>query len=88
MELLRYQGIKLRACLRGVLIALILAIVGGYAAQGQELWTSEGPDGGDARALAAVPGQPNHLYLGTTSSFIYESTDEGASWHPSIYNGI
>ena len=40
-----------------------------------------GPDGGDARAIAAVPGQPSHLYLGTTVSFIYESTDEGASWH-------
>jgi photosystem II stability/assembly factor-like uncharacterized protein len=28
-----------------------------------------------------VPGAPNHLYLGTTTSLIYESTDEGASWH-------
>ena len=40
-----------------------------------------GTDGGDARAIAAVPGQPDHLYLGTTESFIYESTDEGANWH-------
>src|ERR1700721_1140696 len=42
---------------------------------------SYGPDGGDARSFAAVPGQPNHLYLGTTGSWIYESTDRGANWH-------
>jgi photosystem II stability/assembly factor-like uncharacterized protein len=44
-------------------------------------WNAVGPDGGDARSIAAVPGDPNHLYLGTTNSWIYESTDEGASWH-------
>ncbi|HEX2919417.1 MAG TPA: transcriptional regulator [Edaphobacter sp.] len=40
-----------------------------------------GPDGGDARAFAAAPGDPKHLYLGTTNSLIYESNDEGAHWH-------
>ena len=44
-------------------------------------FTVLGPDGGDARAFASVPGQPNHLYLGTTNSWLYESRDEGASWH-------
>ena len=39
------------------------------------------PDGGDARCLAAVPQHPNHLYLGTTNSWIYESTDSGSNWH-------
>jgi photosystem II stability/assembly factor-like uncharacterized protein len=43
-------------------------------------WSAVGPDGGDARAFAAIPGQPNHIYLGTTNSWIYESTDGGASW--------
>lgn len=52
------------------------------AAEAQGAWNPVGPDGGDARALTAVPGQPAHLYLGTTNSLIYESTDEGASWHP------
>jgi photosystem II stability/assembly factor-like uncharacterized protein len=47
----------------------------------QAPWIPIGPPGGDARAFAAVPGQPNHLYLGTTNSWIYESLDEGASWH-------
>ncbi|MGH9606273.1 MAG: WD40/YVTN/BNR-like repeat-containing protein [Terracidiphilus sp.] len=44
-------------------------------------WTTVGPDGGDARAFGAVPGQPNHLYLGATTGWIYESVDGGASWH-------
>jgi photosystem II stability/assembly factor-like uncharacterized protein len=44
-------------------------------------WNTVGPDGGDARSLEAVNGDPSHLYLGTINSWIYESTDEGASWH-------
>ncbi len=48
---------------------------------GQALWTALGPDGGDARSLEAVPADPHHLYLGTTHSWIYESLDQGASWH-------
>ena len=47
----------------------------------QAAFTVVGPDGGDARAFASVPGQPNHLYLGTTNSWLYESLDEGATWH-------
>jgi len=47
----------------------------------QGFWNAIGPAGGDARAFAAVPGEPNHLYLGTTSSWIYESIDDGTSWH-------
>lgn len=49
--------------------------------QAQEDWSTVGPAGGDARAFAAVPDDPNHLYLGTTDSWLYESTDSGASWH-------
>jgi photosystem II stability/assembly factor-like uncharacterized protein len=43
-------------------------------------WSAVGPVGGDARAFEAVPGQPDHIYLGTTSSWIYESSDGGSSW--------
>lgn len=46
----------------------------------QVAWRPVGPDGGDARSLAEVPGHPEHLYLGTTNSWIYESTDGGAHW--------
>jgi len=46
----------------------------------ENLWTAVGPAGGDARAFAGVPGKLDHLYLGTTTSWIYESSDGGASW--------
>jgi photosystem II stability/assembly factor-like uncharacterized protein len=60
------------------LLFLLLLAVPGLTAQA--LWSAIGPDGGDARAFAAVPGQPHHLYLGTTNSWLYESLDGGASW--------
>ncbi|MBV8436783.1 MAG: transcriptional regulator [Silvibacterium sp.] len=39
-----------------------------------------GPEGGDARAFAYDPGNPAHIYMGTTTSWIYQSTDGGATW--------
>ncbi|WP_164981535.1 transcriptional regulator [Silvibacterium dinghuense] len=43
-------------------------------------WVSVGPEGGDARSFAFDPTHPQHLYLGTLDSWIYESNDGGASW--------
>ncbi len=43
-------------------------------------WTAIGPDGGDARSLAPDPKDSQHLYLGTTSSWVYQSGDGGKSW--------
>jgi photosystem II stability/assembly factor-like uncharacterized protein len=56
-------------------------ICGAASLAAQGAWLPTGPDGGDARAFAAVPGQPRHLYMGTTNSWVYESLDGGASWH-------
>src|SRR5271166_548674 len=61
------------------LLFLLLLAVSGLTAQAP--WSAIGPEGGDARAFAAVPGQPHHLYLGTTNSWLYESLDGGSSWH-------
>jgi len=47
----------------------------------QTVWSAVGPAGGDARAIAPVPGQPDHLFLGSINSWIYESQDRGATWH-------
>ena len=57
----------------------VVFAVPGLAAQTP--WIAIGPMGGDARTFAAVPGEPHHLYLGTTNSWLYESVDGGASWH-------
>jgi photosystem II stability/assembly factor-like uncharacterized protein len=59
---------------------LCLPLISLVAAPAESLWTVVGPAGGDARAFAAVPGDPSHLYLGTTNSWLYESKDGGASW--------
>jgi photosystem II stability/assembly factor-like uncharacterized protein len=81
---------RLRSCLDFprwfILLAQISLLIScsfalpGFAAQAP--WSAAGPYGGDARAFAAVPGQPGHLYLGSTNSWLYESLDGGASWHP------
>ena len=62
-------------------IAIYLFALAGQGLPAQVAWSAVGPAGGDARAFAAVPGHPNHLYLGTTNSWIYESLNQGASWH-------
>jgi len=60
---------------------LLLGLFTASILPAQGLWSVAGPDGGDARAFAAEPGQPAHLFLGTTNSWLYESRDEGSTWH-------
>lgn len=43
-------------------------------------WTSLGPDGGDARAFAYDPKNPDRVYLGTMAGKLFLSTDGGANW--------
>jgi len=67
---------------RIVQISIVFFCVHGVPpAPAQATWNAVGPAGGDARAIASVPGEPGHLYLGATNSWIYESVDRGASWH-------
>jgi hypothetical protein len=62
-----------------MVLILFVPVVAGLQAQAS--WSAVGPNGGDARVFAAVPGHPNHLYLGAIGSWVYESMDQGASWH-------
>lgn len=43
-------------------------------------WNPVGPYGGDARSFAPDPKNPQHLYLGTTTSLVYQSSDGGKTW--------
>jgi photosystem II stability/assembly factor-like uncharacterized protein len=43
-------------------------------------WSPTGPDGGDARRFAFSDRDPSRIYLGTTDSWIYVSSDGGSSW--------
>src|SRR5208337_2843256 len=82
MNRLRSFPLKLRQLGIPVqLVFIFLCLFCFPALHAQAAFTVVGPDGGDARALASVPGEPNHLYLGTTNSWLYESFDEGATWH-------
>jgi photosystem II stability/assembly factor-like uncharacterized protein len=70
---------RVELILQVMILALFVPGVAGL--QAQESWSAVGPNGGDARVFAAVPGHPNHLYLGAIGSWMYESMDQGASWH-------
>jgi len=61
-------------------MAAVLFLSGLQGLEAQASWSAVGPDGGDARAIAAVPGRPDHLYMGTTDSWLYESLDKGTTW--------
>jgi photosystem II stability/assembly factor-like uncharacterized protein len=61
-----------------VCFAFLFCALGSSA---QTRWSIAGPAGGDARAFAVFPGQPDHLLLGTTNSWLYETMDEGSTWH-------
>jgi photosystem II stability/assembly factor-like uncharacterized protein len=65
-------------------LSLLLALVIAFATSSQALpsstWLPYGPDGGDARALAADPHDSQHLYLGSANGWIYESHDGGGQW--------
>src|ERR1035437_7180676 len=60
-----------------VAIATSLSSVA-YAGPG--VWTSGGPYGGSARALAINPTTPATLYAGTYGSGVFKSTDSGGTW--------
>jgi hypothetical protein len=69
---LRYTGAWLLLAL-GMLFSMVA-----YAGPG--VWTSGGPYGGSATALAINPATPATLYAGTYSSGVFKSTDSGGSW--------
>lgn len=61
-------------------LALAVLLPGTAFAQPANTWRSIGPWGGDARSFASVPGDPQHLYLGGTANWVFESTDGGQNW--------
>jgi len=59
---------------------LLPCLRGQTAHQANAPWTPVGPDGGDARRFASGPRDASRIYLGTTDSWIYVSSDGGSSW--------
>jgi photosystem II stability/assembly factor-like uncharacterized protein len=70
----------LRFSRTGFAVFLALVLSGFAPAQDAAPWTRVGPDGGDARSLAADPADPDHIFLGTSAGQLFVSQDGGASW--------
>lgn len=65
------------------LIVLLLLLPASFqCVAAVQSWRPVGPDGGDARSFAADPAAPGHIYLGTTTGWIYQTADGGSSWRP------
>lgn len=62
------------------LAALLTGLPASHAQIARSSWLPTGPDGGDARRFAFDPRDPSRIYLGTTDSWIYVSTDGGSTW--------
>lgn len=45
-----------------------------------QTWKALGPAGGDVRALAVAPSDPQVVYLGTTDGHVFVSRDAGERW--------
>jgi photosystem II stability/assembly factor-like uncharacterized protein len=66
---------------RHIYTAALVAIIFAVCGNGQAMvWMPFGPDGGDARALAADPHDSKHLYLGAANGWMFESRDGGVAW--------
>jgi photosystem II stability/assembly factor-like uncharacterized protein len=51
-------------------------------------WRSLGPYGGNARALAYDPSNPDHILLGSGAGALFESTDGGRHWKNFAHLGL
>src|ERR1700722_17588626 len=59
-----------------VLAGLLLMSISASA----QMWKQVGPPGGDVQSLAAVPGNAQVLYLGTSDGHVFGSHDAGQHW--------
>ena len=74
-KLMRFRSSR---AISTALLALLCCVPAFAANPGP--WSPTGPDGGDARRFAFNPRDPSRIYLGTTDSWIYFSSDGGSSW--------
>jgi len=67
--------------MRSSLVAFMVAalVLGGTSAQAQS-WIPVGAPGGNVRALAFDPRDPQRVYLGTTDGILYRSDNGGLLW--------
>ncbi len=62
------------------LVTLVgVAITASAVSAGVNTWTTNGPKGGDIRALAIDPENPATLYAGTSGAGVFKSTNKDSS---------
>ena len=66
------------AVIKALLCVLLFAVC--VPVWAQSSWVQIGPEGGDVRALAFDPRNPDHILLGTSAGQLYQSRNAGASW--------
>jgi len=69
---------SLRTVLKAVVVAVGLGAM--VAPLHAATWFPLGPFGGNTRTIVADPRNPKHLYMGTATGWVFESTDAGATW--------
>jgi photosystem II stability/assembly factor-like uncharacterized protein len=68
--------VKVSTALRIIGLVLLVALAIPAFAQ----WAPVGPEGGDVRALAYDPKNPDRILLGTSAGQLFQSTDRGNTW--------
>jgi photosystem II stability/assembly factor-like uncharacterized protein len=66
---------------RSILVCCALALVIAAAPAPTQTWVPVGAPGGNVRALAQDPRDPERIYLGTADGILYRSDDGGLGWH-------
>ena len=62
------------------LLTLFTTSQAGLVSAGTNVWTSNGPEGGNINALAIDPTTPTTLYAGTDGGGVFKSTNGGGNW--------
>src|SRR4026207_641196 len=66
---------------RPYFLAFLALVVAGWSTLADaQSWVAVGPPGGDVRALASDPRNPQRIYLGTGAGVLYRSDDAGLRW--------
>ncbi len=65
---------------RAMLLSVVVSARSASAAQ--DYWSTEGPAGGEVRAVAVDPTDARILYVGTNGGGVFKSIDGAASWTP------
>lgn len=72
------MNLPVKTVLRGTCLVALAALLCTAAWAGS--WTALGPDGGDVRSLSFDPHNPDHIFIGTSTGTIFQSTDGGNNW--------